>query len=93
MFSAEGRDDAQRATLHGLYWLCANLAAEQPLLVAVDDAHADPAFVAASTRPPRQPAAAKQLLRTAAFAGRADEAEQSAARPAQSRVRSRRGRG
>ena len=27
------------AVLHGLYWLCANLAAEQPLLVVVDDAH------------------------------------------------------
>lgn len=27
------------AVLHGLYWLSANLAAEQPLLVAIDDAH------------------------------------------------------
>jgi DNA-binding CsgD family transcriptional regulator len=27
------------AILHGLYWLSANLAAEQPLLIAVDDAH------------------------------------------------------
>ena len=27
------------ATLHGLYWLSANLAAERPLLVAIDDAH------------------------------------------------------
>jgi DNA-binding CsgD family transcriptional regulator len=27
------------AVLHGLYWLCANLAAEHPLLVVVDDAH------------------------------------------------------
>src|SRR5262249_30373296 len=25
--------------LHGLCWLCANLAADQPLLLAVDDAH------------------------------------------------------
>jgi hypothetical protein len=25
--------------LHGLYWLCANLAARRPLLLAVDDAH------------------------------------------------------
>jgi DNA-binding CsgD family transcriptional regulator len=25
--------------LHGLYWVCANLAAERPLLLAVDDAH------------------------------------------------------
>lgn len=27
------------AMLHGLYWLCANLAARQPLVLAVDDAH------------------------------------------------------
>jgi DNA-binding CsgD family transcriptional regulator len=25
--------------LHGLYWLCANVAAEQPLLISADDAH------------------------------------------------------
>src|SRR5207253_3790165 len=25
--------------LHGLYWLCANLAGEAPLVVAVDDVH------------------------------------------------------
>jgi DNA-binding CsgD family transcriptional regulator len=31
--------DATSGTLHGLYWLCANLAAAQPLLLAVDDAH------------------------------------------------------
>ena len=32
-----------RQALHGLYWLTANLAAEQPLLILVDDAHwADP---------------------------------------------------
>jgi DNA-binding CsgD family transcriptional regulator len=31
--------DATSGTLHGLYWLCANLAAVQPLLLAVDDAH------------------------------------------------------
>ena len=30
---------ASHSTLYGLYWLCANLAAEQPLLVVVDDAH------------------------------------------------------
>ena len=30
--------DASFGTLHGLYWLCANLATEQPLLLAVDDA-------------------------------------------------------
>ena len=35
---AEG-EDASHSTLYGLYWLCANLAAEQPLLVVVDDAH------------------------------------------------------
>lgn len=27
------------ARLHGLYWLCANLASDQPVLLAVDDAH------------------------------------------------------
>ncbi|WP_028066504.1 helix-turn-helix transcriptional regulator [Solirubrobacter soli] len=32
-------EDASHSTLYGLYWLCANLAAEQPLLAVVDDAH------------------------------------------------------
>jgi DNA-binding CsgD family transcriptional regulator len=31
--------DASFTVLHGLYWLCANLAAEQPVVLAVDDAH------------------------------------------------------
>ena len=31
--------DPSFAVLHGLYWLCVNLAAEGPLVVAVDDAH------------------------------------------------------
>jgi DNA-binding CsgD family transcriptional regulator len=31
--------DRSFAVVHGLYWLAANLAARQPLLVAVDDAH------------------------------------------------------
>jgi hypothetical protein len=31
--------DAPYATLHGLYWLCTNLAAEGPVLLLVDDAH------------------------------------------------------
>jgi DNA-binding CsgD family transcriptional regulator len=31
--------DASFAILHGLYWLCANLAAVSPLCVVVDDAH------------------------------------------------------
>jgi DNA-binding CsgD family transcriptional regulator len=36
-------DDTIYATLHGLFWLAANLAAERPLVVSVDDAHwADP---------------------------------------------------
>ncbi|HEX8105829.1 MAG TPA: AAA family ATPase, partial [Solirubrobacteraceae bacterium] len=34
---ADGRDEAF-ARLHGLYWLCANLAADQPLALVVDDA-------------------------------------------------------
>jgi hypothetical protein len=41
VFGAAARtgEDATHSTLYGLYWLCANLAAEQPLLVVVDDAH------------------------------------------------------
>jgi DNA-binding CsgD family transcriptional regulator/tetratricopeptide (TPR) repeat protein len=36
-------DDATHATLHGLFWLTANLCAERPLVLVVDDAHwADP---------------------------------------------------
>lgn len=36
--------DASFAALHGLYWLTANLAAQAPLLIAVDDVHwSDPA--------------------------------------------------
>ena len=37
--AAAGGDGERHTTLYGLYWLCANLAAEQPLLVVVDDAH------------------------------------------------------
>jgi DNA-binding CsgD family transcriptional regulator len=36
---AEGESGAQFAALHGLYWLTLNLAAAQPLLLAVDDLH------------------------------------------------------
>ena len=36
---AAGRPDAAFAVLHGLYWLCANLAVRRPLVLAVDDAH------------------------------------------------------
>ncbi|HEU5391901.1 MAG TPA: AAA family ATPase [Streptosporangiaceae bacterium] len=32
-------DDVPYAAMHGLYWLVANLAARQPLVLAVDDAH------------------------------------------------------
>src|SRR6266536_2528891 len=32
-------EDASYATLHGLYWLVANIAEQSPLLIAVDDAH------------------------------------------------------
>ena len=31
--------DPTFALMHGLYWLCANLAQDEPLLLAVDDAH------------------------------------------------------
>ncbi|HET9082063.1 MAG TPA: AAA family ATPase [Trebonia sp.] len=34
----ETPEDAPHATMHGLYWLTANLAASQPLVLAVDDA-------------------------------------------------------
>ena len=32
-------DEGTHATLHGLFWLAANLCAERPLLLVVDDAH------------------------------------------------------
>jgi DNA-binding CsgD family transcriptional regulator len=32
-------DDVPYATMHGLYWLVANLAAREPVVIAVDDAH------------------------------------------------------
>jgi len=42
--AAELPAEPQVATLHALYWLIANLAEEEPLLIALDDAHwADPA--------------------------------------------------
>ncbi|MDQ3885940.1 MAG: AAA family ATPase [Actinomycetota bacterium] len=34
-----GAETASMASLHGLYWLIANLAEQQPLLLVVDDAH------------------------------------------------------
>src|SRR5215218_7897733 len=37
--AAEAGVDSSLATLHGLYWLTANLAARQPLLLALDDLH------------------------------------------------------
>lgn len=39
--SIDDRDDTDgfHASLHGLYWLCANVAERSPLLLAVDDAH------------------------------------------------------
>ena len=36
---ASAGDDSPYATMHGLYWLIANLAARRPLVIAVDDAH------------------------------------------------------
>ena len=35
----DGSAEASFATLHGLYWLTATLAEEQPLLLVIDDAH------------------------------------------------------
>src|SRR5918996_1082548 len=36
-------EDSAHATIHGLFWLLANLAARRPALVVVDDVHwADP---------------------------------------------------
>ena len=37
--STESGADSSFATLHGLYWLTANLAARRPLLLAIDDLH------------------------------------------------------
>ena len=37
--AVEPAADSSLATLHGLYWLTANLAARRPLLLAVDDLH------------------------------------------------------
>src|SRR6266542_2713076 len=37
--TAEPAADSSLATLHGLYWLAANLATSRPLLLAVDDLH------------------------------------------------------
>jgi DNA-binding CsgD family transcriptional regulator/tetratricopeptide (TPR) repeat protein len=37
--AAEPGPDASLASLHGLYWLTANVAARRPLLLAVDDLH------------------------------------------------------
>jgi DNA-binding CsgD family transcriptional regulator len=37
--AAEPVGDSSLATLHGLYWLAANVAAARPLLLAVDDLH------------------------------------------------------
>jgi DNA-binding NarL/FixJ family response regulator len=34
-----GASDQAFAVLHGLYWLCANLAQREPLLLAIDDLH------------------------------------------------------
>src|SRR3954447_2055378 len=36
---AGGSDEALYARLHGLYWLCAGLAAKRPLVLVIDDAH------------------------------------------------------
>ena len=35
----DGTPRAEASVLHGLYWLAANLAAERPLLLGIDDAH------------------------------------------------------
>src|SRR5918996_6274399 len=37
--TAEPATDVSLATLHGLYWLTANVAARRPLLIAIDDLH------------------------------------------------------
>ena len=77
-----GHDESSYARLHGLYWLCANLAADAPLLVCVDDAQwsDEPSlsflgFLAAPARGPagraraRHPAARRAGERGAARAG------------------------
>jgi len=37
--SVASEEDPAHSTLYGLYWLAANLSAEQPLLLVIDDAH------------------------------------------------------
>ena len=37
--AAASSDEALYARLHGLYWLCAGLAAQRPLVLVIDDAH------------------------------------------------------
>jgi DNA-binding NarL/FixJ family response regulator len=37
--TADAAAEEHFAVVHGLYWLCVNLAAEDPVLIAVDDAH------------------------------------------------------
>ena len=49
---AGARVDPSFAILHGLYWLCANLAAATPLCLVVDDAHWADAAVAPLPRLP-----------------------------------------
>jgi DNA-binding CsgD family transcriptional regulator len=42
LFESGARDDHENdafAVIHGLWWLCANLARDEPLLLLVDDAH------------------------------------------------------
>lgn len=37
--AASGEEVAALELFHSLYWLCANLATERPVVIAVDDAH------------------------------------------------------
>ena len=86
------RGDASFAALHGLYWLTLNLAAERPLLLAVDDLHwcdrPSLRFLAyLARRLEGLPILVAATLRTGEPGDRPGAARRDRARPAAARVR------
>ena len=66
--------DTSFATLHGLYWLTANLAARTPVLLAVDDALVEPAVSLRWLHVPGPPARGRsRVAAPGVAAGRADD--------------------
>src|SRR6201996_4676562 len=63
-------DDVRYAAMHGLYWLVANLAARQPLVLAVDDAHWADAPSLRWLPPPRRPVGRRAVAALARAPGR-----------------------